>query len=62
MKQLYISFVDLYLDYVNIAWASENNNKLETFLNKQKHFARIINFKFPSDGPLRSSQRMCSRK
>ena len=45
MKQLYFSFVHSYLNYGNIAWASTNKSKLKTLLYKQKHGARIINFK-----------------
>ena len=34
-----------YLNYGNIAWTSTNKTKLKTLLCKQKHVARIINFK-----------------
>ena len=45
MKQLYFSFIHSYLNYGNIAWASTNKSKLKTLLRKQKHAARLINFK-----------------
>ena len=53
-KQLYFSFINCYLNYTNIAWASTNKSKLQAFHRHQKHAARIINFKgkFTSAKPL----------
>ena len=44
-KKLYFSFINCYLNYANIAWASINNSKLQSLFCHQKHAARIINFK-----------------
>ena len=44
-KQLYFSFINCYLNYANIAWASTNKSKLQALYRHQKHAARIINFK-----------------
>ena len=44
-KQLYFSFVNCYLNYANMAWASTNKNKLQVPYHHQKHAARVINFK-----------------
>ena len=53
-KQLYFSFINCYLNYANIAWASTNKSKLQALYRHQKHAARIINFKdkFTSAKPL----------
>ena len=53
-KQLYFSFINCYLNYTNIAWASTNKNKLQALYHHQKHAAKIINFKdkFTSAKPL----------
>ena len=47
MKQLYFSYrppIHSYLNYGNIAWA-RNKSKLKVLLRRQKHAARLINFK-----------------
>ena len=53
-KQFYFSFINCYLTYANIAWASTNKSKLQALYHHQKHAARIINFKdkFTSANPL----------
>ena len=53
-KQLYFSFINCYLNYANIAWASTNKSTLQALYRYQKHAARIINFKdkFASAKPL----------
>ena len=53
-KQLYFSFLNFYLDYANIAWASTNKIKVQALYHHQKHAARTINFKgkFTSANPL----------
>ena len=43
-KQLYFSFINCYLVYANMAWASTNKSKLQVLYRHQKHVARIINF------------------
>ena len=45
LKQLYFSFIHCHLNYANIAWASTYKSKLEGLYRRQKHAARIINFK-----------------
>ena len=45
IKQLYFSYIHSYLNYGNIAWASTNKGKLKVLLRRQKHAARLINFK-----------------
>ena len=52
-KQLSFYFINCYLNYATIAWASTNKS-METFYRHQKHAARIINFKdkFTSAKPL----------
>ena len=54
LRQLYFSFINCYLNYTNIAWASTNKSKLPDLYRYQKHAARIINFKdiFTSVKPL----------
>ena len=42
-KQLFFYFINCYLNYATIAWASTNKS-METFYRHQKHAARIINF------------------
>ena len=44
-KQLYFSFINCYLNYANMAWASTNKNKLQVPYHHQKHAARLVNFK-----------------
>ena len=53
-KQLSFSFINCYLNYANIAWASTNKSKLQALYRHQKHAAKIINFKdrFTSAKPL----------
>ena len=53
-KQLYFSFINCYLNYANIAWASANKSLLQALYRHQKHVARIISFKnkFTSAKPL----------
>ena len=53
-KQLYFSFINCYLNYANITWASTNKSKLQVLYRHQEHAARIINFKdkFTSAKPL----------
>jgi len=45
LKQLYFSFIDSYINYANIAWASTHKSKLDCIYKKQKHAARVIHFK-----------------
>ena len=45
LKQLFFSFFHCHLNYANIVWASTYKSKLEGFYRRQKHAARIINFK-----------------
>ena len=42
MKQLYFSFIDSYLDYANISWASTNKSNLFSLYRHQKLAIRII--------------------
>ena len=53
-KQLYFSFINHYLNYANIAWASTNKSKRKAVYCHKKHAARVINFKdkSPSVKPL----------
>ena len=53
-KQLYFYFINCYLNYANVVWASTNKSKLQALYRHQKHAARIINFKgkFTSAKPL----------
>ena len=53
-KQYYFYFINCYLNYANIAWASTSKSKIQAFYHHQKHAARIINFKdkFTSAKPL----------
>ena len=44
-KQLYFSFINYYLNYKNIAWASTNKSKLQALYRHQKYATRVINFK-----------------
>ena len=44
MKQLYYSFINCYLTYANIAWASTHKSKLLTLYRTQKHTIRVIYF------------------
>ena len=45
LKQLYSAFIQSYLNYANVAWASTHKSKLQTIYRHQKHAIRIINFK-----------------
>jgi len=45
LKQLYFAFVNSYINYANIVWASTSKSKLERIYRQQKHSARLINFK-----------------
>ena len=42
LKNIYFSFIQSYLIYANIAWASTNQTKLKKIYSKQKHASRII--------------------
>ena len=42
LKNIYFSFIDSYISYCNIAWASTSKTKLARIFNKQKHAFRII--------------------
>ena len=44
-KQFYFSFINCYLNYAHIAWASRNKSKLQALYRHQKKAARIINLK-----------------
>ena len=45
LRQLYFAFIQSYLQYANIAWASTHKSKLNQIFRHQKHAIRIINFK-----------------
>ena len=45
LKQLYFAFIQSYINYASIAWASTNKSKLEPLYRRQKHAIRVINFK-----------------
>ena len=42
LKALYFSYIHLYLNYANIAWASTHFTKLKTISYKQKQATRIV--------------------
>ena len=42
LKSIYFSFINSYISYCNIAWASTSKTKLTRIFNKQKHALRII--------------------
>ena len=42
LKSIYFSFINNYVNYCNIAWASTGRTKLDKILKKQKHAIRII--------------------
>ena len=42
LKQLYFSFINSYLNYCNIVWASTNITNIKKLYNKQKHACRVI--------------------
>ena len=44
-KQFYFSFINCYLNYAHIAWASRNKSKLQALYRHQKKAAKIINLK-----------------
>ena len=41
LLKIYFSFINIYISYANIAWASTFKTKLQGILKKQKHPARI---------------------
>ena len=41
LLKIYFSFIHIYINYANIAWASTFKTKLQVILKKQKHAARI---------------------
>ena len=45
LKNLFISFMDSYLNYRNIAWASRSTTKLSKLGSNQKQALRILNNK-----------------
>ena len=45
LKQLYFSFINSYINYANIVWASTCKSKLQRLYRQQKHSARLIHFK-----------------
>jgi hypothetical protein len=45
LAKLYFAFVQSYINYACIAWASTNKTKLEPLLRRQKQAVRAINFK-----------------
>ena len=42
LKSIYFSFINSYISYCNIAWASTSKTKLTRIFTKQKHAFRII--------------------
>ena len=42
LRKIYFSFIHIYINYVNIAWTSTFETKLQAILKKQKHAARTI--------------------
>ena len=42
MKQLYFSFIQSYLNYAIIAWASTNKSNLICLYRHQKHAIRVF--------------------
>ena len=42
LKSIYFSFINSYISYCNIAWASTSKTKLTRIFNMQKHALRII--------------------
>ena len=42
LRSLYFSFIHSYINYANIAWASNNKTNLKKLFGKQKQAARII--------------------
>ena len=42
LKSIYFSFINSYISYCNIAWASTSETKLTRIFNKQKHAFWII--------------------
>ena len=45
LKRVHFSFINSYIGYCNIAWASTSKTKLTRIFNKQKHALRIIHNK-----------------
>ena len=41
-KQLYLSFISSYVNYVNVTWVSSSKSKLERLYRCQKHAGRVI--------------------
>ena len=44
-QQLYLSFLNCYLNFAKIAWANTNKSKLQALYHHHKHASRIRNFK-----------------
>ena len=42
LKQIYFAYINAYLNYANIAWASTHKTKLKKVQSKRKHPLRII--------------------
>ena len=42
LKTIYLSYINSFLNYANIAWASTHFTKLKTISYKQKQVARIV--------------------
>ena len=42
LKQIYFAYINAYLNYANIAWASTHKTKLKKVQSKQKHALHII--------------------
>ena len=42
LKQIYFSYIRVYLNYANIAWAGTHKTQLKKVQSKQKHALRII--------------------
>ena len=42
LNQIYFAYINAYLNYANIAWASTHKTKLKKVQSKQKHALRII--------------------
>ena len=53
-KKLFFIYINCYIIYANIAWASTSKGELQALYLHQKHAAKIINFKdkFNSAKPL----------
>ena len=42
LNQIYFAYINAYLNYANLAWASTHKTKLKKVQSKQKHALRII--------------------